>query len=401
MRGKRFCTVSFSMIFLFCTIRTEAAWEFTRVDSFTDPFLSMEEDAFVYRKNHDVYHFRIGTDEPTAVTRNGPFAVETPLAVQADRVWYVSCFSVDDPVSHLFRFDTGTGENDLLLSSEQEISLYDASQDGGRLVVKIDGDWWVWDGMDLEQVTFSGPELPKRDPFLRGNHLVWAGLRTVYHTQVSTRDTFPLTGEDREITSLQTSHTHAAWVEGPTPHENGYRIRRALLVARSPLTLDSSDTDTPRQLTLGPSYLVYTKKSGERWHIVRVPLYGTTPETLYSSALPLDLPSLHGTTLFFLTMNCVDNGCRELYSHDLETGETRRLTSYGQGSFIFLYGVDNGRAAFVRVLTSSPDEPLELFSGREEPGAVCGTAVRTEPRSVPLNLLLLLVPLAAACLRKP
>jgi len=389
-------------LILSSTAPAGAVWRFTRVDNALRPYCDFKQGEFVYGKNDDVKHYRISTNQTTAVTGNGPLALETPLAVQDGRVWYVSHFPGPSPQYRLLWVQVGTGQHELLHTTGQEISPYEAAWDAYRLVVRMAGDWWLWDSTGMQQITFSGSALCKKAPSLEGNHLVWLGDEEVYHTYLPTRETRAVGSGKVENASLRACSTHAAWVEAASPGgESGYRIRLMHLGSLEPVTVDTSMKTTWVQVRFQPPYLFYAKDGGDEWSIVRMHPYIQNPQPIYTSDLPLDNPWVHGTDLFFLVMNCVSRECMELYKHDLTSGETVRLTSYGRGSLVVSYQPDGDRVAFVRLNLFNPDQPVELYAGQDEPGAVCGTALPHCPGDLPLNLILLLLPLCTVGLMRP
>ncbi len=389
-------------LLLGATQPAEAVWRFNRVDHSLDACFRFEGGEFVYRKKDDVFHYRISTNKKTAVTANGSLTVESPLMVQEGRVWYVSHLPGPSPQYRLMMFQVETGHRELLYTSSQEISPHEASWCTDRLVLLMGGDWWVWDGTDMQRITFCGASVRKEAPVLRGHHLVWLGDGKVFHTYLPTLETRSVNSASVENLSLRASDTHAAWVEPGSPWEGGYRIRLMPLASLQPATVDTSAGATWFQLRFEPPYLIYVKSSGNVWSIVRVYPYVPYPETLITySGLPLDNPALHGTDLFFTVMNCVDVECMELFRHNLASRETLRLTSYGRGTFVGPYRADGERLAFVRLYLFNPDQPRELFAGREEPGAPCGTTLPYHPGHVPLNLLLLLLPLPVVWFMRP
>jgi len=387
---------------LLCAAKpSEAVWRFSRVDHSLDACFRFEGGEFVYRKNDDVLHYRISTGKKTAVTANGSLIVESPLMVQDGRVWYVAHFPVPSPLYRLHRFHVETGHRELLHTSSHEISAHETAWNADRLVLLIRSDWYVWDGTEMQRITVTGASVRKQAPVLKGNHLLWLGNGKVFHTHLPTWETRAVGSETVSNLSLRAGETHAAWVETAPPGGTGYRIRMMPLGSLQPVTVDTSGKATWFQVRFEPPYLIYVKHSGDIWSIVRMHPNNQTPETLYSSGLPLDNPSLHGDDLFFTVMNCVDVECMELYRHDLASGETFRLTSYGQGNFVGLYQADGARLAFVRLNVFNPHQPRDLFAGQEEPGALCGTTLPHRPGHVPLNLLLLLLPLPAAWWMRP
>jgi len=264
----------------------------------------------------------------------------------------------------------------------------------------IHGDWWLGDGEEMEQITFSGPALSKEDPFFHGNHLVWTGDNRVYYTYLPTRETRRITEAKIQGRSLKACSSHAAWMESAGPG-SGYRIQLLRFGTLETTGVDISAEASLCPIAFDPPYLTYTKKSGDLWSIMRMYVYDTSPEALVTSALPLDNPGRVGRKLFFAAMNCPDMQCMELYKYDLAAGVTTQLTHYGQGSYLCTYEAQGDTIAFVRLFVFQPDEPLELFAGQDEPGPVCGTCPPgAGPGGIRLNLALLALAPAALLARR-
>jgi len=373
-----------------------AVWNFQRVDAFEDPNYRFNQGEFVYQKNQDVMHFDLASGAKTSVTGNGALVLDEPIWVEDRQVWYVSSLPVASPVYHLMRFRLDSGEHELLYTSREEISPYHVESYAGHLVLMIAGDWWVWDGLDMEQVTFSGFSLAKTNPVLSGYHLLWVGEQTVYHTFLPTRETRAVGAGRAEDRSLRAAGAHAAWMESAPAGQSGYRIRLMPLNTLESASVDSSLDTAGRPIRFQDPYMIYTRNDADGWSIRRLWPLSPHPEPLYTSSLQLTAPFVQGAGLFFVARNCPDGSCNELCRHDLVSGATDQLTTFGQGSFVNDYEVAGGRVAFVRNNLWISDLFFELYAGQEEPGPACGTALPAGPGRRPANLLMLLLPLIAA-----
>jgi len=280
------------------------------------------------------------------------------IDLEEEKLWYWS-HAGSEPSYDLYEYDARLNWKRRLFTTEAAVGLDWGERDAGRLVVHVGHDWWLWTGDRLEQLTFSGEDLCKQEPSLHGDHLVWravAGTPGVYVTRVSTRETWCVYEDELPPGSLCMAGAHVAWVDQPVAGPEATEVFHYRLDTGTIETVGTSEASVWWQLALEPPDLVWLKKAGPCWFLVRTHLDDGSEEFLYAFALPVLSVLMSGEDILLVTDNCPGwlETCWELNIFDRGTGRLSQLTHFGTGSMIFSPWIEGGRVAFKRHSTAFP-----------------------------------------------
>ena len=162
-------------------------------------------------------------------------------------------------------------------------------------------------------------------------------------------------------------------------------------------SVGTSEEEAWGQVTIAPPYLLWIKKAGPSWLLMRAHLEEETEDSLYESALPILLPRVSGSDILLVTKNCQGGyeTCWELNVFNQEDGSFTQLTHFGSDNLIFAPRIDGNHLAFTRYDTNFfPSH--EVFSGFKTSNPSCGTLSRKGGLNAGFNLGLLLIPLVVA-----
>ncbi len=408
MGSRLLSTLLFLSAWLLPAPGLRAEWEIRKVaDEVPSRSIRIEGDTVAYQRREALFLFRISTGQGQALPGNVEDAARFPVALEGGLLWYWAwAYRPGDPtVYRLFRYDLVTGESVEVFSTEGEPDMSKADAEGGRLVVYLDHDWWLFDGDETARLTYSGPQVPKQDPVLAGDHLLWRDCADegpeVHLTTVSSRASHPLTADRVEHTSLCASGDRAAWVKlNPVLYGGGYRVVTCLLETGDTRVVGATETSVDGQLCLAPPWLFWVKHEGETWSIERFQLEDGREETLYATRLPIEQVHVAAGRLLFLTRNCVppNGSCTELNALDIATGRHRQLTCFGRKSYVEAPRLGRqGFLAFGRYDENPFPLAHELFVGVDRPISFCGAVVPAGGSPAPgVYLVLLALPLLLA-----
>ena len=375
----------------------QAAWETRRVDTHTDyDSTRLEGDLAAYEKEGDIYLYRISSGIGTRVTRDSYAAVDLIIDLEEEGLWYWA-HDRHTSVYDLHRHFVESGRDEWLFSFDALIAQDQGTADTGRLVIWKDHEWFLLEDHSLERLTFSGESLCKQEAFLTGDYLVWravAGTPGVYVTHLPTRDTNCIFVDDLPPDSLCASGMHVTWVKEPNQTGGEYKVLHHRLDTHETRVVGTSDEDAWGQVTIGYPYLLWIKKVGPSWLLMRTHLEDHTEEPLYESVLPMHSPRVSGKDVLLVTENCHGGyeSCWELNVFDQEDGDFTQLTHFGTDHLILAHRIDRGNIAFTSYETTFPFTH-EVFVGFNTPDPpLCGTLCRTSDLDAALNLALVLTP---------
>ena len=159
--------------------------------------------------------------------------------------------------------------------------------------------------------------------------------------------------------------------------------------------MGTSEEDAWWQVTIAYPYLLWIKKVGPSWRLMRTHLEDHTEKSLYVSELPMHSPRVSGKDVLLVTENCQggSESCWELNVFNQEGSDFEQLTHFGTDNLIFSHRIDRGNIAFTRYATAFPFIH-EVFVGFKTPDPLCGTLSRTGGLEAAVNLALVLTPLA-------
>jgi hypothetical protein len=232
---------------------------------------------------------------------------------------------------------------------------------------------------------------------LQGDYLVWravAGTPGVYVTYLPTRETWNVYENDDPPGSLCVSGPHVAWVDRPIATAEETQVFHYRLDTGTIETVGTSEEGASRQLAIAPPHLIWLKKMGPSWLIMRTNLEDGAEECLYVSELPMLSALASAEDVLLVTENCPGSyeRCWELSVFDQGTGLFSQLTRFGTGSMIYSPRIDSGRIAFIRHSTLFP-YIHEAFVGFRTPDPLCGTLSYTAGLDSWINLAIVLLPL--------
>jgi hypothetical protein len=185
-----------------------------------------------------------------------------------------------------------------------------------------------------------------------------------------------------------------AWVKEPNQTGGEYRVFHHRLDTHETRVVGTSDEDAWWQVTIEYPYLLWIKKAGPSWLLMRTHLEDHTEESLYQSVLPMHSPRVSGKDVLLVTENCPGGyeSCWELNVFDQQNGDFTQLTYFGTDQLIFAHRIDRGNIAFTRYSTAFPFVH-EVFVGfNTSDPSLCGTLCRTSGLGAALNGALVLTP---------
>ena len=374
----------------------EAAWRLCSIDR--DTRLSstrLDGDLVTYEKRGDIYAYRFSSGSLTPVTQDAYERTDSMIDLEEEKLWYWA-HAGSEPSYDLYEYDARLDRKRRLFTTEAAVGVEYGEHDAGRLVVHVGHDWWLWTGDRLEQLTFSGEDLCKQEPWLHGDYLVWraaAGVPGVYVTRVSTRETWCVYEDDLPPGSLCVSGPHVAWVDQPIAGPVETEVFHYRLDTGTIETVGTSEESVSRQLAMESPHLVWLKKAGPFWFLVRSHLEDGRYEFLDSFALPVLSIRMSGDDILLVTDNCPGQleKCWELCVFDQGTGLSSQLTHFGTGSMIFSPWIDGGKIAFNRHATAFP-YIHEVFVGTQTQDATWGITAQASDSDRLVNLGMLSAP---------
>ena len=376
----------------------QAAWETRKVDTHTDNNSTrLAGDLAAYEKEGDIYLHRISSGIGTRITHDSYATADLTIDLEEEILWYWS-HDRHTSIYDLHRYLAGSGRDEWLYSFDALIAEDQGTADTGRLVIWKDHDWCLLENNLLERLTFSGEGLCKQQASLAGDYLVWravAGTPGVYVTHLPTRETTCVFENDVPPSSLWASGIHAAWVKAPNQTGGEYTVFQHKLDTGETRTVGTSEEDAWWQVTIEYPYLLWIKKVGPSWLLMRTHLEDHTEESLHASELPMHSPRVSGKDVLLVTENCQGGteSCWELNVFNQEGGDFTQLTHFGTDNLIFSPRIDSGNIAFTRYATAFPFVH-EVFVGFKTPAPLCGTLSRRGGLEAGINLALVLAPLA-------
>jgi hypothetical protein len=375
-----------------------ADWELRKIDADTSlSSTKLDGDLAAYERDGDIHLFRFSSQLLTRVTQDLNDPVDLIIDLNREKLWFWA-HAWGDPVYDLYEYDAQSEWKTRLLTTEAAVTLDYGVEDAGRLIIGMDHDWWLWTNGASERLTFSGESLTKQQPRLEGDYLVWravAGTPGVYVTYLPTRETRSIYEDYAPPGSLCVSGPHVTWVDRPVAMEEETRVFHYRLDTRTVEIVGTSEESASQQLALQPPHLIWLKKMGPSWMIMRTNLEDGAEECLYVSELPMLGALASANDILLVTQNCPGSyeKCWELSVFDQGTGLFSQLTRFGTGSMIFSPRIDSGRIAFVRHSTLFP-YVNEAFVGFKTPNPQCGTLSRTGGVEPWINLAFVFAPLA-------
>jgi hypothetical protein len=400
MRTSSMCGLLLLLGALISFSTAQAAWKTRKVDTHTDKNSTrLEADLAAYEKEGDIYLHRISSGVRTRITHDSFDTADLIIALEDETLWYWA-HDRHTSIYDLHRYFVQSGRDDWLFSFDALIAEDQGTADAGRLVIWKDHEWCLLKDHSLERLTFSGEALCKQQAWLMGDYLVWravAGTPGVYATHLPTKKTTCIFEDDVPPSSLWASGIHAAWVRAPSQTGGEYTVFHHKLDTRETRVVGTSEEDAWGQVTLEHPYLLWIKKVGPSWLLMRTHLEDHTEESLYESALPMHGPRVSGKDVLLVTENCQGayESCWELNVFNQEDGDFTQLTHFGTDHLIFAHRIDRGNIAFTRYATAFPFVH-EVFAGFKTPDPLCGTLSRTGGLDAGVNLALVLAPLAIA-----
>ena len=376
----------------------DAAWEIRRID--TGAGLSstrLDGDLAAYEKSGDIYLYRFSSGQLTPLTHDLNDPTDLIIDLNEEKLWFWA-HTWGDKAYDLYEYDARSEWKKRLFTTEAAVTLDHGVEDAGRLIIGMNHDWWLRTDGRSEQLTFSGESLCKQQPWLQGDYLVWrsvAGTPGVYVTYLPTRETWSVYENNDPPGSLCVSLPHVAWVDQPVATAEETRIFHYRLDTGAVQTVGTSEESAWGQLGIVPPHLIWLKKMGPSWMIMRTNLEDGAEESLYVSELPMLIALVRAEDILLVTENCPSSyeRCWELGVFDQGTGLFSQLTHFGTNSLIRSPGIDSGRVAFIRHSTLFP-YVNEAFVGVKTPDPLCGTLTHTGGFDAWINLAVLLTPLA-------
>ena len=378
----------------------QAAWETRRVDTHTaGDSTRLEGDLAAYEKEGDIYLHRISSAVGTRITHDACATADLIIDLEGGILWYWS-HDRHTSIYDLHRYFVESDRDDWLFSFDALIAEDQGTAEEGRLVIWKDHDWYLVEGHSFQRLTFTGEGLCKQRARLTGDYLVWravAGTPGVYVTHLPTKATTRVFEDDVPPCSLWASGTHAAWVKAPDQTGGEYTVFHHKLDTGETGTVGTSEEDAWGQVTIEYPYLLWIKKGGPSWLLMRTHLEDHTEESLYESALPIHSLRVSGTDVLLVTENCQGGyeSCWELNVFNKEEGAFTQLTHFGTDHLIFSPRIDRGNIAFTRYATTFPFIH-EVLVGFKTSNPQCGTLSRRGGLDAGINLALVLAPLAVA-----
>ena len=375
----------------------DAAWELHKIDAGTSlSSTRLDGDLAAYEKDGDIYLYRFSSGLRTPVTQDLHDPVDLIIDLEAEKLWYWA-HAWGDPVYDLYEYDAPSERKRRLLTTEAAVTLDYGVEDAGRLIIGMDHDWWLWTNGRSEQLTFSGESLCKQQPWLQGDHLVWravAGTPGVYVTYLPTRETWSVYEDNVPPGSLCVSGPHVVWVDHPVPTAEETQVFHHRLDTGAVATVGTSEESVFRQLALQSPYLVWLKKMGPSWMIMRTDLEDGAEECLYTSELPMVSTRVSGDDILLVTENCPGSleTCWEGNVFNQGSGVFTQLTHFGTGSMIFSHWIDGERIILERHATVFP-YIHEAHVGVKTPDPLCGLLSRAGGFDSWINLAIVLAPL--------
>jgi hypothetical protein len=388
------------LVIFVSAVPLQAAWEIRQIDE--DRSISSVElvgDLAAYEKEGDIYLYRISTGQRVQVTHDRYAPTDLIIELDRDILWYWA-HDRHTSIYDLHRYFVPTGRDERLFSFDALIAENQGTADEERLVIWKDHEWCLFEGDTLKQVTFSGQTLIKQQAWLTGDCLVWravAEIPGVYLTHLPTKQTVCIFEDEVPPTSLWVSGLHAAWVTPAGPVDGQYQIVHYRLDTGAIETVGTSEASTPWQLAVEPPQLVWLRREGPSWQVMRTNLEDKTEVCLYASDLSMHTPRVSGNDVLLITRNCQGGSelCSELNLLNQKTGILTQLTYFGLNSVVSSPRIDAGRIAFRRDSTAFPfiKEAFVGFETTEPPGWTLSHASGSDAA---LNLALVLTPLAIA-----
>jgi|GEM_PF-6052345 len=400
MRPTSMCGVLLLLGTLIPYSTAQGAWGILKVDSHTDnDSTRLAGDLAAYEKEGDIYLHRISSGIGTRVTHDSYATADLIIDLEEESLWYWA-HDRHTSIYDLHRYDPTSGEDEWLYSFDALIAEGEGAADRGRLVIWKDHDWHLVEGHCLERLTFSGEGHCKQIVSLTGDYLVWravAGTPGVYVTHLPTKVTTSIFQDVVPPDSVWASDIHTVWVKEPYQTEGECKIFHHRYDTHETRLVGTSEEDVWWQVTIEYPYLLWIKKTGSSWLLMRTHLVDYTEESLYESALPIHSPRVSGADVLLVTENCQGGAesCWELNVFNQEDGTFTQLTHFGTDSLIFSHRIDRGTIAFTRYDTTFPFIH-QVFAGFETPDPKCGTLSRTGGVDAGINLALVLAPLFIA-----
>lgn len=378
----------------------QAAWQTRKVDTHTDHSSTrLGGDLAAYEKEGDIFLHRISSGVGTRITYDSYATADMIIDLEGEILWYWA-HDRHTSIYDLHRYHVESGRDERLYSFDAPIAEDEGTADAGRLVIWKDYDWHLFENNLLERLTFSGEGLCKQQASLTGDYLVWravAGTPGVYVTHLPTKETTCVFEDDVPPSSLWASGVHVAWVKEPNRTGGEHKVFHHRLDTHETRVVGTSEEDAWWQVTIEYPYLLWLKKVGPSWLLMRTHLEDHTEESLYESALPMHSPRVSGKDVLLVTENCQGGweSCWELNVFDREDGGFTQLTHFGTDNLILSHRIDRGNIAFTRYVTTFPFIH-EVFVGFKTRDPLCGTLSRTGGLDAGVNLALVLTPLVIA-----
>jgi hypothetical protein len=374
----------------------DAAWDIRRIDAGTGlSSTRLDGDLAAYEKSGDIYLYKFSSGQLTPLTQDLNDPVDLIIDLNGEKVWFWA-HTWGDSGYDLYEYDARSEWKRRLLTTEAAVTLDHGVEDSGRLIIGMDHDWWLWTNGRSEQLTFSGESLCKQQPWLQGDYLLWravAGTPGVYVTYLPTRETWSVYENDDPPGSLCVSEPHVVWVDRPVTTAEETQVFHYRLDTGVVETVGTSEASVFRQLALQSPYLVWLKKMGPSWMIMRTNLEDGAEECLYLSELPMVSIRASGDDILLVTDNCPGSleRCWEANVFNLGSGILTQLTHFGTGSMIFSHWIDDKRIILERHVTVFP-YIHEAHVGVKTPDPLCGTLSETGGFDPWINLAVLLTP---------
>lgn len=400
MRTLTLCSLFLLLVTLVSCSPAQAAWETRKVDTHTGyDSTRLAGDLAAYEKEGDIYLHRVSSGARTRVTHDSYAAADLIIDLEEETLWYWA-HDRHTSIYDLHRYLVESGLDERLDSFDAPIAEEEGTAEAGRLIIGKDHDWFLFENNLLKRLTFSGEGLCKQRASLAGDYLVWravAGTPGVYVTHLPTKETTCVFEDDVPPASLWASGIHVAWVKEPDQTGGEYKVFHHRLDTHETRVVGTSEEDAWGQVTIGCPYLLWLKKVGPSWLLMRTHLEDHTEKSLYESALPMLGPRVSGKDVLLVTENCQGGweSCRELNVFDQEDGDFTQLTHFGADNLVFSHRIDRGNIAFTRYATAFPFIH-EVFVGFKTPGPLWGTMSHTGGLDAGVNLTLVLAPLALA-----
>jgi hypothetical protein len=374
-----------------------AAWEIRRIDAGAGlSSTRLDGDLAAYEKSGDIYLYRFSSGQLTPLTQDLSDPADLIIDLNEEKLWFWA-HTWGDPVYDLYEYDARSERKRRLLTTEAAVTLDHGVEDNGRLIIGMDHDWWLWTNGRSEQLTFSGESLCKQQPWLQGDSLLWravAGTPGVYVTYLPTRETWSVYENDDPPGSLCVAEPHVAWVDRPVATAKETQVFHYRLDTGVVETVGTSEASAFRQLALLSPYLIWLKKMGPSWMIMRTNLEDGAEECLYLSELPMVSVRASGNDILIVTDNCPGllERCWEANIFNVGSGVFTQLTYFGTGSMILSHWIDGNRIILERHATVFP-YIHEAHVGVKTPDPLCGTLSHGGSFDSWINLAVLLTPL--------